>query len=244
MHEESPISVNSFLTHGPAAAAAFSAHHNSNSARKRRFSQQATSQQESPLNSHYGFEEDEEQMMTNGQKRKLLSDLLISEQHIKIEDKNEFARHSNGVSQEEFAIDSELVQDLSMTKSRFEQLNSGEQNLQDKLSDDEMDSQSFASNAGKSMDNSDNSVASDEEEEEEMADLNGRTKVQMMNGFKLEKNHYESEEKLTLDLPRKYSNDECAPNLPNGEEEATDKTLNDKVDEQTAENADGIIFAQ
>lgn len=240
------MSVNSFLTHGPAAAAAaaFSAHHNSNSARKRRFSQQATSQQESPLSSHYGFEEEEEQMLTNGQKRKLLSDLLISEQHIKIIDKNEFAHHSaNGVQQEEFAIDSELVQDLSMTKSRFEQLNSGEQ-TQDKLSDDEMDSQSFASNAGKSMD-SDNSVASDDEEEEEMADLNGRTKVQMMNGFKLEKNHYEPEEKLTLDLPRKYnSNDECAPNLPNAEEEETDKTLNDKVDEQMPENTDGITLAQ
>lgn len=243
------MSVNSFLTHGPAAAAAaaaaFSAHHNSNSARKRRFSQQATSQQESPLSSHYAFEDDEEHMLTNGQKRKLLSDLLISEQHIKMDDKNEFARHSaNGLQQEEFAIDSELVQDLSMTKSRFEPLNAGEQ-TQNKLSDDEMDSQSFVSNAGKSMDNSDNSVASDDEEEEEMADLNGRTKVQMMNGFKVEKNHYEPEEKLTLDLPRKYSsNDECVSNLPNAEEEATDKALNDKVDDQTAQNTDGIILAQ
>lgn len=101
-------------------------------------------------------------MLTKRQKRKLLSDLLSPEQHIKMEEGDtDFMRTTN---QKMFGLDSELVQDLSISKRMT--------NEHDKmLSDDEcddLDSQSMSSipddDGRKVADNSD-SLATEEDDD-------------------------------------------------------------------------------
>ena len=223
MRDESPLSVNSFLTNGPTAFNASIVRHSHS--RKRRFSQQAASQ-ELPLVSHYSDEEEEE-MLTNGQKRKLLSDLLIPDQHIKIEESEYSIRNSNNGVSDRFAIDSELVQDLSMSKLRFSKFDSNEQS-RDKLSDDEMDSQSMTSNQDVvKSDNSDSFATDDEDKPKHKSNL------EMINGFKLDikqESELENKSNTSLDLTSEMlasNNEESA--LVKDEEEA-DKTMNDKLD--------------
>lgn len=176
-------------------------------------------------------------MLTNGQKRKLLTDLLIPEQHIKIEE-GDYDRNSDSGVREGFSFESELVQDLSMAKPRYGKF---ESQTVTKLSDDENDSRSVVSNqdAPKLNDNSD-SLATEDEDDNDTEGLYDRlngTRTQLpMNRFNLdlkgEMGEQEAKSNASLELDSKFDhNDECAPKK---EEEGTlaDKTMDNKVDEK------------